>query len=258
MKSRRVLLTLLSMLIAFGLASHAANAQPAPSCSVAVMAGGDGIELPQLHATLTALGVSWVDVTSLAEAQTANASVIIDRYDADNLPSGDIDTWLNSGRGFIQLGDWPNLFANDYTFITNGAPITVTVADPASPLAAGLAASWTGRGFWAYDVTSEDYIGWATDTALPDVAHAQFGSTTHTRVVSSELVGSGRAVYIGINVYGSAAGPNETRLLSNAISWAGNCAIGPVEAIPALGGIGLALFIAVLALVGVALITRLR
>ncbi len=257
MKSRRLVLSLLSMLVAFGLAPLAANAQPAPSCTVAVVAGGGGIELPQLHATLTALGIPWVDVTSLAEAQTANASVIIDRYDADNLPSADVTTWLNSGKGYIELCDWPRYFPNTYTSITNGAPITVTITDAASPLAAGLAASWTGRGFWAYDV-SEDYIGWVTNAALPDVAHAQFGETTYTRVVSSELVGSGRAVYIGINVYGSAAGLNDTRLLSNAISWAGGCALGPVEAIPALGGIGLALFIAVIALLGVALITRLR
>lgn len=256
MKSRRLMLPLLSLLVAFGLAPRAAFAQPAPSCSVAVVRGGNGIELPQLHTTLTALGVTWVDIATLADAQTANANVIIDRYDADNLSASDVTTWLNSGKGYIQLGDWPGYFPNAYISITNGAPITITIADVASPLAAGLAASWTGRGFWAYDAAN-DYIGWTTNNALPDVAHAQYLTNTYTRVVSSELVGSGRAVYIGINVYGSAAGPNDTRLLSNAITWAGGCALGPVEAIPALGGIGLALFIAVIALLGVALIARL-
>jgi len=257
MNGKRLTLSVLGLVLVAGMVPPTASAQVAPPCVVAVMSGGAGIELPQLHNTLTALGVTWVDVATLADAQNANASVIIDRYDGTNLSSGDIATWLNSGKGYIQLGDWPDLFPNSWTGFPSGQPITVTVADPTSPLAAGLAASWTGRGFWAYD-WDEDAIGWTTDTALPDVVEATYNATTYTRVVSSELVGSGRAVYIGINVYGSDAGPNELALLTNALTWAGACRIAAPEPIPALGWLGMAVLMLAIALLGIALVARLR
>lgn len=256
MNRQRLMWSALLVLLFSGLAQPVAFAQPAPQCTVAVTSGGGGLELPQLHSTLTALGFAWVDIASVADAQTANADVIIDRYDASNLPAGDVTTWLNSGRGYIQLGDWPAYFPNSFVAITNGAPITISIADPTSPLAAGLPASWTGRGFWAYD-SGSDYLGWTTNAALPDVAHADYSTSTYTRVVSSELVGTGRAVYIGFNVYGSAAGPNDTRLLRNAISWAGGCAL-IAEAVPTLGGVAMAVLMVAIAMLGVILISRLR
>ncbi len=256
MKNWRLIWFGLLAAVVAGAGEQAAFAQAAPPCVVAVMSGGGGLELPQLHSTLTALGVTYVDVASLAEAQGANASVIIDRYDGTNLSTGDISTWLAAGRGYIQLGDWPHGFANAWVELPNGQPVPVTVADASSPLAAGLASSWTARGFWAYDWSS-DALGFATDTSLPDVLHGTYNGTTYTRVATTQVVGAGRAVYIGINVYGSLAGPNELTLLSNALSWAGACSVQPVEPIPALGGIGLAILALALAVLGVALIRRL-
>ncbi|HVN77313.1 MAG TPA: hypothetical protein VMT19_13425 [Thermoanaerobaculaceae bacterium] len=256
MNGKRLSYVAVSVLCVLGLAG-AASGQVEPPCIVAV-AAGPGIELDQLHTTLIEMGLLYVDVGSVAAAQAANATVIIDRYGASNLNNSDVTTWLNSGKGYIQLGDWPEYFANAFTNITEGAPITLTVTDPSSPLATGLPASWTGHGFWAYDTSGSDYIGWATNTALPDVVEATYNSTTYTRVVSSELVGSGRAVYIGFNVYGSLAGANERTLFSNALSWAGVCSVAPVEPIPALGWLGLAVFMAAIAVLGIALASRLN
>jgi hypothetical protein len=76
-------------------------------CLVAVAAddGSAPNEITGLHATLAEFGCTWVDVTTVAEARAASAGVLIDRYGANNFPTGDIDAWLADGFGFIQLGD---------------------------------------------------------------------------------------------------------------------------------------------------------
>ncbi len=63
-------------------------------------------------------------------------------------------------------------------------------------------------------------------------------------------------MYIGIDVYGSLAGPNELTLLTNALPWAGACSAAPAETIPAFGAIGMALLMLALALLGIALVNR--
>jgi len=223
-------------------------------CLVGVNGGGGGLELPQLESTLTNLNFNWQIITSTAEAQALNANVIIDRYDVtSNLSSGSVTAWLNTGKGYIELGDWPDYFPNAFTGFPPG-PITVSVNDASSPLAAGLAPTWTGRGFWAYGF-STNYIGYGTNGALPDVIHAQQASNTYDHVASTELVGAGRAVYLGINVYGSSAGPNDTLLLQNAITWSGACG---TTGIPTTSNLGLVAMGVAIALAAIFVIARVR
>lgn len=216
-------------------------------CTVAVMAGGGDLEeLNPLHATLTEFGCAWTDVSSLAQAQGSGAATLIDRYGANNLSITDAGTWLASGRGYVQLGDWPNYIDSSYEYIGYGTPVTLTVIDTASPLTAGLPASWVGQGFWHYN--SDGYVGWATDGGDPDLIEGQAtGYSLHQKVVSSRTVGPGRAVYIGFNVYGPDAGTADKRVLANALSWTGQFDIG-VTPVPALGALGGAAMI--LALIG--------
>jgi hypothetical protein len=192
-------------------------------CLVAVMAdvGSGPNEIIQLHQTLDDFGYAWVDVATLTETQAANADVLIDRYGAANLPLADINTWLGEGNGYIQLGDWPDLFPLDWESQPAGTPLTLTVVDNAHPLMAGLSSSWTGLGFWAYDWT-ENALSWTTDGSLPNLLQGQYpGSILRDRVVSYEEIGAGRAVFIGLNTYGSASGEADQRLLWNAIAWSG-------------------------------------
>ena len=192
-------------------------------CLVAVMAdsGSGPNEAAQLHQTLDDFGYSWVDVTYLTETQVADADVLIDRYGAANPPIADINAWLGEGKGYIHLGDWPDLFPVDWESQPAGTPLTLTVVDNAHPLMAGLPSSWTGLGFWAYDWT-ENALGWTTDGSLPNLLQGQYpGSILRDRVVSYEEIGAGRAVFIGVNTYGSASGEADQRLLWNAIAWSG-------------------------------------
>jgi hypothetical protein len=232
----------------------AARPAAAQQCVVGVVGGGNGVELPQLQSTLSSLGFVQTVIATTADATAANANVIIDRYDASNIASGPITTWLNTGKGYIELGDWSGYFANTFVGFS-ASPITVTVTNPASPLAAGLPASWIGSGFWAYDGGGTNYIDSATNLAFPDVLHAQQASTVYDHVATTQLVGTGRAAFIGINVYGSVAGPNDTRLLSNAVTWAGACA---AVSVPTTSTLGLVIFGALMALAAVFVIARVR
>jgi len=51
---------------------------------------------------------------------------------------------------------------------------------------------------------------------------------SQSRVLVANSLGSGRAVYVGWNVYGPNAGPNDLAVLRNAILWAAGASVGPV------------------------------
>jgi hypothetical protein len=224
-------------------------------CLVAVSPddGSGPNELAQLQATLTELGCTVDVVATVAEARTAGARVLIDRFAADNFPTSDVDGWLADGFGYIQLGDWPDWFSNSFQGEPSGTPLTITVADPSHPLAAGLPATWTGRGFWAYDYT-EDYLGWVTDVSTPNVIEGEY-DVLEQRAVTGIDVGPGRAVYIGFNVYGTAASATDKQVLANALSWSGRL---PQQetGIPSLGSSGLVVFVLLLAAAGAVLASR--
>ncbi len=225
-------------------------------CLVAVAAddGSGPNEIAELHNTLGEIGCAWVDVTSVAEARTANADVLIDRYGAGNFPSADIDAWLADGFGYIEMGDWPDWFADAWEGQPAGTPLAITVVDAGHPLTAGLPPSWTGRGFWAYDWAS-DALGYVTDAGFPNLIEGSYG-TVRARAVTGDDVGPGRAVYIGFNTYGSVAGAADKLVLRNAIAWSGRV-LEQIDAIPTLGTTGIVAFVLLLGVVGVVVLFRL-
>ena len=177
-------------------------------------------ETVAIHQTLTSLGFSYVDVTTVAEAQAAGAEVIIVYPGGYHINLADLNDYLSAGGGLIQIGDWTDWFPNSFQNVTEGNAVTVNLYNTTHPITQGLANSWTTRGFFAYGYTGFDYVGWTTDDTLTNIASVQGdGCDVHYRGISVDLMGFGRAVYFGFNVFGSLAGPNETLLLENALYW---------------------------------------
>jgi len=201
------------------LVALAAPASEASTILVAVAASNysNTLEHDALVNTLNSLGYNTVDVTTVAEAQTAGADVIFEYIGCYNFLQANIDNWISSGKGYIVVGDWGNWFTESYESIGEGNTVTVTITDPSHPIAAGLPAFWIGRGFWAY-VFGDDYVGWSIGYHEVGTLQAT-GYSLHNEGISVTTYGSGRAVYFGFNVYGAAAGSNELQLLSNAINW---------------------------------------
>ncbi len=204
----------------------ATQTAPESGCVVALLDSSYLTETQYLVQTLEELGYSWTFVDGIGEAADVGADVFVDRYAAENAPVYMVDAWLANGYGYIHLGDWPDWFANSWEAAADSAPLAITVADSTHPLAAGLPASWEGRGFWSYE-WDQDAVGWATNAAYPSIIDAQY-TVLRERVVTGVDVGLGRAVYIGVNVYGPAASENDMRLLDNAIRWSGRCNL-PVD-----------------------------
>ena len=69
-------------------------------------------------------------------------------------------------------------------------------------------------------------MAWSTDATLPSLA-SEISPANETRLLVANSIGAGRAVFIGWNVYGINAGPNDLAVLRNAILWAGNSSISP-------------------------------
>jgi len=175
------------------------------------------LEHDALVSTLAALGYNTIDVTNVTEAQIAEADVIFS-YDGGTIFNPvDLDTWISSGKGYIQLGGWTRWFPTFYEVISAGTTITVNITDPSHPVAAGLPASWQGRGYFAYG-WEFDVFGWSVGYHEIGTLQAE-GYPLYTEGISATTYGSGRAVFFGFNVYGSEAGPNELLLLNNTIKW---------------------------------------
>ncbi|MCP4707771.1 MAG: hypothetical protein GY869_04030, partial [Planctomycetes bacterium] len=177
-------------------------------------------ETDAVHESLTNLGISYVDVTTVAEAEAAGADVII-VYDGGHIMNvADLHDYISRGGGVIQVGDWTDVLPNTYEGIGEGNAVTVNLYNTTHPITQGLANSWTARGFFAYGYTGNDFIGWVTDDTLTNIASVQgSGYDVHYRGISVDMMGFGRAVYFGFNVFGSLAGPNENLLLDNALHW---------------------------------------
>ncbi len=176
---------------------------------------GTSIEKDELHNTLSEFGFSYVDINNDGEATAAECDVVIG-YQGELMgwPKSNISDWLNAGKGFIQVSDWPNWFPNTWTDIPEHSTVTLTLISP-HPITEGLPDSWTATGFWYYDTSSVDYVAWCTNATLPNIANVD----GHDRAVTVEEVGSGRAVFLGFNVFGYAADVYSEGLFVRAILW---------------------------------------
>ncbi len=173
-------------------------------------------ETDELHNTLDEFGFSYVDVNTIGEATVAECDVLIGLHSsvASGWAKSEIGDWLNASKGFIHISDWPNWFPNSYTSIPEHSMVTLTLVNP-HPITEGLPDSWTATGFWYYGYSPTDYVGWSTNTTLPNIANVD----GHDRAVTVEEVGPGRAVYLGFNVFGYAADVYSKGLFARAILW---------------------------------------
>ena len=173
------------------------------------------VEKDELHNTLSEFGFSYVDINNASEAIAAECDVVI-AYPGETMdwPKSNISDWLNAGKGFIHIGDWPNWFPNSWASITENSTVTLTLISP-HPITEGLPDSWTATGFWYYGWAAADCVGWCTNATLPNIANVD----GHDRAVTVEEVGPGRAVYLGFNVFGYAADVYSKGLFARAILW---------------------------------------
>ena len=176
---------------------------------------GTDVEKDELHNTLSEFGFSYVDINNASEAIAAECDVVI-AYPGETMdwPKSNISDWLNAGKGFIHIGDWPNWFPNSWASITENSTVTLTLISP-HPITEGLPDSWTATGFWYYGWAAADCVGWCTNATLPNIANVD----GHDRAVTVEEVGPGRAVYLGFNVFGYAADVYSKGLFARAILW---------------------------------------
>ena len=209
--------------------SLAGNVLP-PGQRVAIASNDyvDPVEHDLLAAELAGLGYSPVDVTGVRDANAIGAMALVvyaGGYYATGLEMADLQSWVNSGHGLIQIGEWHEFFPSEYVGrLPVPTSVAVTVHNAWHPVVQGVASSWSGRGFFFY--------GWA-DGALgytincvgeTDLAHGDApGFPAHDYVIAAvdrdPPARLGRAVFFGINTYGPDAGPNEHQLLVNAMNW---------------------------------------
>jgi hypothetical protein len=187
---------------------------------------GDVSEQAALQSTLTFLGYT-IRITDTPS--TSDCEVYIS-YPGEGGISENLTSWVQAGHGVVQISDWgPGFIPYNYVSVTEGSPQTIEVIDSSHPITAGLPSSWTGRGFWVYG-SSDDFLGWDSNAGDPNIIRAG----GYDRALSAKTEGSGRLVYIGWNVYGSAATANDVRVLMQAITWAG----APANPYPILSCVG--------------------
>ena len=178
-------------------------------------------ETTELETTLAEVWGTWVVVTSVQQAQDAGADVVIDRIAGLNMPPSDYNDWFDDGHGLVQIGDWPSWFLDTWEGQPTGTLLTITVADHDHALTFDLPPAWIGRGLWAHSL-STDYLGWVDDLSYPNIIQGRYTSL-RGRVVSARDYAPGRAVYLGVNTYGSLASAADKTLLQNAVDWSGSC-----------------------------------
>ena len=144
------------------------------------------------------------------------AQAIISGY-GSTCDEGGITEWIESGKGFIQNGDWFNWFPIAYENTGSNA-INMEIVDAEHPLANNLPDTWEANGFWHYN--GDGYLGWVTDDSFSNIARGnQPDSLANDRVVTADQIGEGFAVYLGINIFGSEAGEESIQLFSNALQY---------------------------------------
>jgi hypothetical protein len=189
------------------------SAPRSADASAATRAPQGQIEQGELLQTLTNLGYETVVV---ADPGTETCGVALSYPGCDSCFDFPDLSWIQAGHGYVQISDWgPGFQANAWVDIAEGAPIQVEVVNASHPLTQGLPAQWTSNGFWRYDVSEADYVGWVIDPD-PNLARAD----GHDFALSTRTDGAGNLVYIGWNVYGSQATATDLVVLQNAIGYA--------------------------------------
>ena len=119
------------------------------------------------------------------------------------------------GVPYLQISDHgEDNISNAWESLPEGTPVTITI-DGNHPILNGLSASWTTLGFWHYDTGSSDYVGWVN--GIPGLADAVADGTTYNEVLA--VSANSADIYIGWNVYGPDATPNDLLLLNNSINF---------------------------------------
>jgi plastocyanin len=193
---------------------------PSKPVVVGISIGGQNEERNAFAATLTNLGFV---VRFISQGQWAGIDVVAS-YPGGGMGPNTFE--ISSGVNYVQISDHGSGWTpNSVRPITEGASIIVSVSS-AHPITSGLPASWTTRGFWRYGYLPEDYVGWSIDTTLPSLV-SESGAANQPRLLVANSLGSGRAAYVGWNVYGPDAGPNDLTILRNTLSWVAKVSVAP-------------------------------
>lgn len=197
----------------FGTATSSNATLTVTALGLVSIPSGNVAESNALATTLPTLGFN---VQVITQGQWTAGSIVVG-YPSMGISGPSLGDIANGVR-FIKISDHgADWTANDWSSLVEGTNITMLLGT-AHPITSGLPASWTAKGFWRYGLPSEDFVGWSTEVALPSLVSVT-NPVSQSRVLVAKTIGMGRAVYIGWNVYGPDAGPNDLAVLRNAILW---------------------------------------
>jgi hypothetical protein len=190
---------------------------------VGILAPGNSNEFSALEGTVTNFGFQVVVVTN---APWTGVSVVLSYPGCYTSTNGPSLTDISNGVGYVKISDWGfDWTPVSYTPLTVGTPVTISLGT-AHPITTGLPGSWVSQGFWNYGNVGHNFVAWSTDTSLPSLA-SMTSPTNQAEVLVANSIGAGRAVFVGWNVYGSNAGPNDLTVLLNSILWAAGASLSP-------------------------------
>ena len=170
----------------------------------------------EIESTLIDLDYDPIQVYSVQEAIEIDAAVIMAGYGTNCDQEVDyISDWIESGKGYIQNGDWFNWFPNDYVNIGQ-APGLIQLNDIDHPITEGLPEGWEEYGIWHYSGSA--YASWVNSDEFTDLG--QFDG--HSGAITGDQIGDGRAVFLGFNIYGTDASGETIDLLDNVLSYVTN------------------------------------
>ena len=169
-----------------------------------------------IESTLIELDYEPIQVYSVQEAIEMDAAAIMAGYGTNcDQEVNHISGWIESGKGYIQNGDWFNWFPNDYVDIGQ-EPGLIQLNDINHPITEGLPEGWEEYGIWHY--SDLGYACWVDSDEFTDIG--QFDG--HSGAITADQIGDGRAVFLGFNIYGTDAANETIDLLDNVLSYVTN------------------------------------
>ena len=177
---------------------------------------GNSSEYSALYATLNTFGFKVVTLSN--NNQLAGLNVVVGFAGCDAFTPS--TSQISNGFSYVQISDWGTHWTPvTYTTLNEGTNLVIALGTP-HQITTGLPASWIAHGVWRYGAPTADYLVYSTDATLPSLASETL-VTGQSRVLTANILDKGRAVFIGWNVYGPDAGPNDLAVLKNSILWAG-------------------------------------